>query len=75
MSRQIEDGYFEITCVHRADIQAVLKLSDEQTSKISDDVMEEIADKMAEDYCTQLFSESLRIIAGEVLERNGIKQG
>jgi len=72
--RQKENGFFEITCVHRDDIQAVLNLEDKQISKITDDMMEYIADKMADDYCEQLFSDHLRIIAKEVLERNGINR-
>lgn len=68
-----KDGFFEITSVHRDDIKYVLNLSDEELAKITDDMMDEIAEKMAEDYGEQLFNISLRIIAKEVLEENGIK--
>ena len=74
MERNVGDGFFEITCVHRDDIKADMNLPDELISKITDDMMAEIADKMADDYCNQLFHDSLRIITRNILKNKGIIQ-
>ena len=68
-----EDGFFNITSVHREDIKGAMHLSDTQMSKITDDMMQEIARKMADDYCEQLFWDHLPIIVKMVLKREGIK--
>ena len=67
-----EDGFFNITSVHRDDIKAAMHLSDPQMSKISDDIMQEIARKMADGYCEELFWDHLPIIVKIVLKREGI---
>ena len=72
MNRKVGDGFFEITCVHRDDIKADMNLSDKLIANITDDMMAEIADKMADDYCEQLFHDSLRAIAGKVLQTHRI---
>ncbi len=74
MSKEIEKGFFEITCVHRDDIKADMNLPDNLITKITDDMMAEIADKMADDYCKQLFHYSLCTIAREVLQSHGIEK-
>ncbi len=53
------NGYFPITTVHRADLEA----KGFDISKITDDQMEELAKRMANDYCEQLFWDSMTIIA------------
>ena len=68
-----EDGFFNITSVHRDDIKDAMHLSDAQMSKITDDMMREIARKMAEDYCEKLFWDHLPIIVEIVLNREGIR--
>jgi len=72
MDRNLGDGFFEITCVHRDDIKAELNLSDDLISKATDDIMAEIACKMEDDYSNQMFNDSLRIIARKVLKKYGI---
>ena len=73
MKRNIENGYFEITCVHRDDIQGQMNLSDDQMARISDIMMESIAGKMADDYCEQLFWDHLPIIVRHVLGQEGME--
>ena len=60
------DGYFPITTVSRADVGWALK-DKWVVGSLTDDEMLEIADKMAEDYMNQLYWESLKIIAEEVI--------
>jgi len=50
-----ENGFFEITSVHRDDSKHALNLSGEEVLKTTDDMMKEIAGKMADDYCDKLF--------------------
>ena len=61
--RRLSEGYFPITSVHRDD----LKSAGFDVDKISDAEMKELAGKMADDYCEQLFWNSLKIIAGDIL--------
>lgn len=59
LAQRLNAGYFPITSVHRDD----LKAKGFDVDKISDDDMEELAQKMGNDYCTQLFWESMELIA------------
>ena len=59
-----DEGFFKITSVHRDDLENL----GYDTSNVSDQTMERLADKMANDYCTQLFHESLDIIAGDYFQ-------
>lgn len=54
-----ENGYFEITEIHRDD------LADRgfDTDQITDEQMSRLADKMGDDYCEQLFWSSMEILA------------
>ena len=73
MKRKADNGFFEITCVHREDVQAVLDIKDDGIiSKITDDIMSEIASKMEDDYCNQMFHYSLLTVARNVLKEKGI---
>jgi hypothetical protein len=69
----MKDGFFPITSVHRDDIVGVFrergrkKLS-QKAKKLTDAQMEYIARKLADDYCTQLFWDSLEIIAKRVIK-------
>ncbi len=73
MKRNVGDGYFEITCVHRDDIQAQMNLTEEQAARITDDMMETIAGKMADDYCQRLFWDHLPAIVQHVLEQEDVR--
>ena len=55
-------GYFQITAVHRDDLEA----SGFDVSEVSDDTMRSIAAKMCDDYVEQMFWISLKIIAEEL---------
>ena len=58
-----EEGFFYITSVHRDDLEAV----EFDVSEVSDEQMERLAKQMRDDYCTQMFHESMEILA-ECLE-------
>lgn len=53
------DGFFYITSVHRDDLEA----RGFDTSEVSDNDMRYLAKKMCDDYCTQMFHESMEILA------------
>jgi len=55
------EGFFIVSRVHRDDLENVGLDGD----NVDDGTMEAIADDMHEDYCTQLFHESLKIIAAD----------
>ena len=57
------NGYFEITSVHRDDLEA----AGFDSSNVSDETMELLAKKMANDYLEQLYWTSLSIIAEDCL--------
>lgn len=67
MGRKEDDGFFEITSLHRLDLVEAGVVSEAEASKITDYQMEIIADKMADDYCEQLYWSSLKDIAEIVL--------
>ena len=52
------NGFFPVTHICREDLAEKF-----DTSDISDDVMEDLASKMSDDYLTQLYWESMEIIA------------
>ena len=54
-----EEGFFYITSVHRDDLEA----AEFDVSEVSDDQMERLAKLMRDDYCTQMFHESMEILA------------
>jgi len=54
-----DDSYFEITCLHREDLESI----GYDTSEVDDSVMKKLASKLSDDYCEQLFWGSLPIIA------------
>lgn len=54
-----EEGFFYITSVHRDDLEA----AEFDVSEVSDDQMEWLAKQMRNDYCTQMFHESMEILA------------
>lgn len=64
VTRNKGDGYFEITSVHREDIQSVVPPAVWETvkDKITDDHMERIADKMADAYCDNGFWSDLETV-------------
>lgn len=53
------DGYFYITSVHRDDLET----RGFDTSGVTDEEMRRLARKMGDDYCTQMFHESMEILA------------
>ncbi len=55
----VSNGYFPITTVHRADLEA----QGLDIAQITDEQMQELAKRMANDYCEQLFWSSMTIIA------------
>jgi len=57
-----KDGYFPITCVHRADLED----QGFDTSAVDDGTMLELADKMADAYLDQAFWIDLEIIADHI---------
>lgn len=66
----VEDGYEIRIELHNADSFNISRLSREDleaigfdTSDVDDKTMEELAGKLGDDYCTQLFWDSLEIIA------------
>lgn len=65
--RQMEDGYFYITRLHREDLKG--RFTDEQIASLTDDDIEEIADKMADAYLDDLYWVSLHDAAASVLEQ------
>ena len=69
---ECEDGFFQVTSVHRDDIKKALRLTDDQAAKITDDMMRDIARQMADDYCEQLFWDHLPLIVEHVAEIEGI---
>lgn len=54
-----EEGFFYITSVHRDDLEA----KDFDVSEVTDNEMEYLAKRMCGDYCTQMFHESMSILA------------
>lgn len=64
------DGFFNITAVHRDDIQFAMNWPEDQVNQITDDMMRKIARKMADDYCEQLFWDHLPVIVEFVLENH-----
>ena len=57
-----EEGFFYITSVHRDDLEA----RGFDTSEVTDEQMMRLASKMSDDYCTQLFHDSMEIIAEDM---------
>ena len=64
--RQMEDGYFYITRLHREDLKG--KFTDEEIARLTDDDMEEIADTMADAYLEDLYWVSLYDATEIILE-------
>jgi hypothetical protein len=56
------DGYFEISSLHRDDLEA----TGYDTAGVDDASMNKLASKLGDDYCEQLFWSSLSIIAGDL---------
>ena len=50
---------FVISVLSRADLEAL----GFDVSNVDDDTMQRLADKLGDDYCEQLFSSSLKILA------------
>ena len=61
----MDDGFFAITHLHRND----LELLGFDGSAVTDAQMERICSKMANDYVEQMYWESLRHFAEDVLEQ------
>jgi hypothetical protein len=53
------DGYFQVSCVHRDDLESI----GYNTSKVDDSTMKKVASKLSDDICEQVYWESLSIIA------------
>ena len=57
-----EEGFFYITSVHRDDLEA----KGFDVSEVTDEQMKRLASKMCDDYCTQLFHDSMEMIAEDM---------
>jgi len=60
------DGYFEITSVHRDDLNGYF--TPEEIAKLTDEDMSNIASEMAEAYCDGQFWHDLKYFTREILD-------